>query len=48
MIRAGGKYEIDIGEQVVLGSDFFKLNLGETAVTIALEPGKPKPTQFYL
>ena len=28
LIRAGGTYEIDIGEQVVWGSDFFKLNLG--------------------
>jgi hypothetical protein len=46
LIRAGGKYEIDIGEQVVWGNDFFKLNLGEAAVTIALEPGKPRQLNF--
>ncbi len=46
LIQTGGKYEIDIGEQVIWGRDFFKLNLGETAVTIALEPGKPRRLNF--
>ncbi len=42
LIRAGGKYQIDIAEQVVWGDDFFRLNLEDAVVTISLKPEKPK------
>ncbi|RZB32415.1 MAG: hypothetical protein SRB2_04420 [Desulfobacteraceae bacterium Eth-SRB2] len=40
LIRSGGKYDIDIYEQVVLQRDLFQLNLGEARVTIRLDPAK--------
>lgn len=40
LIRTGGKYEIDITEQVDLNNDLFRLNLGEAIATITLRPEK--------
>jgi hypothetical protein len=40
LIRTGGKYEIDVTEQVSLTDDMFKLDLGEAAVTVTLNPAK--------
>jgi superfamily II DNA or RNA helicase len=40
LIRTGGKYEIDITEQVDLKNELFRLNLGEAIVTITLRPEK--------
>ncbi len=37
-LRKGGKCEVDIGEQVLLAHDFFRLNLGEAVVTITPSP----------
>ncbi len=46
LIRTGGKYDIDITEQVVWGDNFFRLNLEDTFVTISLKPEKPKSLHF--
>ena len=46
LIRAGGKYEIDITEQVVWGDNFFRLNLEDAIVTISFKPEKPKSLCF--
>ena len=40
LIRSGGKYDIDIYEQVVLQRDLFQLNLGAAEVSIRLDPAK--------
>ncbi|MDY6986822.1 MAG: DEAD/DEAH box helicase [Thermodesulfobacteriota bacterium] len=40
LIRTGGKWEIDITEQVSLTNDMFKLDLGEAIVTVVLNPAK--------
>ncbi|NVM21876.1 MAG: DEAD/DEAH box helicase [Desulfobacterales bacterium] len=40
LISKGGKYDININEQVTLGNKVFTLNLGEAVVTIALDPEK--------
>lgn len=40
LIISGGKYDIDISEQVILRSDLFTLNLGEVVVKIRLDPEK--------
>ena len=40
LIRSGGKYDIDIYEQVVLQRDLFQLNLGAARVSIQLDPAK--------
>ena len=40
LIMAGGKYEIDIDEQVIFNNQVFRLNLGEASVTISLNPEK--------
>ena len=40
LILEGGKYEIDLFEQVTFSKKRFKLSLGNTAVVISLEPGK--------
>ncbi|MBW2597311.1 MAG: DEAD/DEAH box helicase [Deltaproteobacteria bacterium] len=40
LIRSGGKYDIDIYEQVVLQRDLFQLNLGEARVSIRLDSAK--------
>lgn len=42
LIMAGGKYDIDLFEQVTLTSERFHLNLAEAAVRIALDPLKPR------
>ncbi len=42
LIRAGGKYDIDISEQVTVGRDLFSLDLGDAVVTIELDPAKNK------
>ena len=46
LIRAGGKYDIDLSEQVTVGRDLFSLDLGEAVVTIALDPEKNKRLNF--
>ena len=38
LIRQGGKYDIDLSEQVVLQRDLFQINLGKAVVTICLDP----------
>lgn len=40
LIQLGGKYDIDISEQVILRGDIFRLNLGEAVVTICLDSYK--------
>ena len=40
LIRDGGKYDIDMSEQVALTRDLFQLNLGDAEVTIRLNPVK--------
>ncbi len=42
LIMAGGKYDIDLFEQVTLTNDRFHLNLVEAAVEIVLDPLKPR------
>jgi len=46
LIRQGGKYEIDLSEQVILRSDIFQLNLGEVVITIRLDPAKNQKLNF--
>jgi len=46
LIRAGGKYEIDITEQVVLKNDLFRLSLHDAVVTISLGPEKNQRLHF--
>ena len=46
LIRAGGKYEIDITEQVVLKNDLFRLSLHDAVVTISLRPEKNQRLHF--
>ena len=46
LIRQGGKYDFDIGEQVTWGDDTFRLNLGEATVTLSLEPENQKFLNF--
>ncbi|RLF61598.1 MAG: helicase, partial [Thermoplasmata archaeon] len=46
LIRQGGKYEIDLSEQVILQRDFFQLNLIEAVVTIRLDPAKNRKLNF--
>ena len=46
LIRQGGKYEIDISEQVILRSNIFQLNLGEAVITIRLDPEKSQKLNF--
>lgn len=40
LLALGGKYDIDISERVFLSGDMFRLDLGETTVTICLDPKK--------
>lgn len=42
LIMDGGKYEIDIDEQVTFTEQRFELNLPEAVVTIAIDPAKKK------
>ena len=46
LIKQGGKYEIDISEQVILRSNIFQLNLGEAVITIRLDPEKSQKLNF--
>lgn len=46
LIRAGGKYDIEINENVVLREDLFRINLAEAIVTITLSLEKPKRLKF--
>jgi hypothetical protein len=46
LIRQGGKYDIDIAEQVAWQGDLFKLNLGDALVTLSLTPEMPKRLRF--
>jgi len=46
LIRAGGKYEIDITEQVVLKNDLFRLSLNDAVVTISLRPERNQRLHF--
>jgi hypothetical protein len=46
LIRAGGKYEIDITEQVVLKNDLFRLSLDDAVVTISLRPERNQRLHF--
>jgi superfamily II DNA or RNA helicase len=46
LIRAGGKYDIDLTEQVTVERDLFSLDLGEAVVTIVLDPKKNKRLNF--
>lgn len=46
LIRAGGKYDIEINEHVVLNDDLFRVNLEEAVVTMTLSPEKPKRLKF--
>jgi len=46
LIRQGGKYPIDIDEQVKWGNNILKLNLGEAIVTILANPEEPKSLRF--
>ncbi|MEA1868461.1 MAG: DEAD/DEAH box helicase [Thermodesulfobacteriota bacterium] len=46
LIRAGGKYEIDITEQVVLKNDLFRLNLHDAIVSISLRPERNQRLHF--
>lgn len=46
LIRQGGKYDIDIAEQVAWEDDLFKLNLGDALVTLSLTPEMPKRLHF--
>ncbi len=46
LIRQGGKYDIDLSEQVVLQRDLFQLNLVEAFVTIRLDSRKNQKLNF--
>ena len=47
LIRSGGKYDIDLVEQVVLARDVFHLNLGDALVTINLDSGKDQRLHIH-
>ena len=40
LIREGGKYDIDLTEQVTLSGDLFRLHLGQAVVTMRMDPLK--------
>jgi hypothetical protein len=46
LIRAGGKCDIEIGENVVLREDFLRVPVEEAVVTMTLSPEKPKRLKF--
>jgi len=46
LIRQGGKYPIDLDEQITWGNNILKLNLGEAIVTISAVPEGPKSLRF--
>jgi hypothetical protein len=46
LIRQGGKYPIDIDEQVTWEQGLFRLNFGDAVVTFSLNQQKPKSLHF--
>src|SRR4030066_1263794 len=46
LIRQGGKYHIDIDEQVTWGTNLLRVNFGEAIVTISLTPESSKALHF--
>ncbi len=46
LIRQGGKYDIDIAEEVAWENELFKLNLGDARVTFSLTSEMPKRLRF--
>ena len=48
LIRKGGKYDINIEDQVILNRDIFKLDLGEAVVTIKPDDMKGFKSTFSL
>ena len=46
LIREGGKYHIDLSEQVTAKRDLFSLDLGEAVVTIGMDPKSNKQLNF--
>jgi hypothetical protein len=46
LIREGGKYDVDIAEQVTWGEELFRVNLGDAIVTFSLTSEKPKSLRF--
>lgn len=40
LIRQGGRFEIDVTEQVSMNNDVFRLDLGSATVEIALHPDR--------
>jgi hypothetical protein len=46
LIRQGGKYHIDIDEQVTWGTNLLRVNFGEAIVTISLTPESSKSLHF--
>ena len=46
LIREGGKYDIDITDQVRWENDIFRLNLGNAVVTVSLTSEMPKSLRF--
>jgi len=46
LIRQGGKYPIDLDEQITWGNNILKINLGEAIVTIFAVPEGPKSLRF--
>ena len=46
LIRAGGKYDIDVTEHVSLSRNRFMLNLGEAVVTIRLDAARKQRFDF--
>lgn len=46
LIRTGGKYEIDVSQQVTLNRDLFRLDLMEAVVTIQLDPARNQRLRF--
>ena len=46
LVRAGGKYDIEINENVVLRDDLFRMNVEGAVVTITLSPERPKRLKF--
>lgn len=46
LIRQGGRYEIDVAEQVIISNDFFRLQLETATVEIALRPDRKDQLSF--
>jgi len=46
LIREGGKYDVDITEQVTWGDELFRVNLGDAVVNFSLTSEKPKSLRF--